>query len=253
MSSKTFATISREECLSVYKKILTHSDVKWESGKKLAEMNDAGGAVSLAIISVEELIKAIIIFLDGNGFEFRNVKGMNAFFEQHQIRYILAYAMFAMSLFGEDLLKFIDKVHTNPNEILELNRERKENKSAFDRRIKHYTVKKMVLLKKEFEWFSKIDIFRQDGFYSDYENQLKNPIEINAKDYNEVALRLEKVRMIGKKIIEAFDSADAQIVEQLEKMKNDLKEKKHYEKLGETLLNIRKYKGNPFQLINTIL
>src|SRR4051812_38270732 len=101
MSSKTFLTIPKKECLEVYKTILKNSDNKWESGKKLADIGDFGGATSFALISVEELIKALIVFLDGKGFEFRSLKGIDTFFKNHKIRYIIAYAMFAMNLFTD--------------------------------------------------------------------------------------------------------------------------------------------------------
>jgi len=109
MSSKTFVTISKNECLTVYRNVLEHSDQKWESGKQLAKINDFGGATSMAIISVEELVKSLIIFLDGKGFEFRSIKGISTLFDNHQIRYLLAYTMFAMGLFGDELMKFLKK------------------------------------------------------------------------------------------------------------------------------------------------
>src|SRR5579859_8076673 len=90
-------------------------DQKWNSAIMLAKSEDYGGAVSLLIISIEELIKSIILFMDGKGFEFRNVKGINTFFRNHQIRYIIAFVMFAMNIIGEDLVKFILKIRENPN------------------------------------------------------------------------------------------------------------------------------------------
>jgi len=249
MSSKTFITISKKECLTVYKNILEHSEQKWESGKQLAKINDFGGATSLAIISVEELVKSLIIFLDGKGFEFRSIKGINTLFENHKIRYLLAYAMFSMGIFGDELMKFLKKTRENPQEILNLIEEKKNNIVSFEKKIKFYALKKIVLLKREFEWFAKVDIFRQDGFYCDYVEQLKNPITISPIDYEQVIVRLEKVRTVGKGIIEAFDTTDEISNEQFAQIKRDFKQKKYYEKFSKALATVRQTRENPFDLI----
>jgi len=112
-----------------------------------------------------------------------------------------------------------------------------------------YALRKFVLLKKEFEWFAKVDIFRQDGFYCDYAEQLKNPITISSVDYEQVIIRLEKVRTVGKEIIEAFETADEATIEQITQIKRDFKQKKYYEKFSRALTTVRQTRENPFELI----
>ncbi len=249
MSSKTFLTISKKECLIVYRDILENSDKKWDAGKKLADIEEYGGATSMAIISVEELIKALVVFLDGKGFEFRNVKGMDAIFNHHQIRYFLAYAMFVMSLFGEELLKFIGKVRENPNSIIILSEEIKNDKEFFEKNIKFYLFRKMILIKEEFNWFSKVDIFRKEGFYCDYDDQLKNPIKITKEDYYGVFQRLERVKKIGIALIDSFNIQDEKTTEQFDNIKRDFKQKDYYQKIGDSLATMRKTRQSPFDLI----
>jgi AbiV family abortive infection protein len=250
MSSKTFLTISKKECLIVYKNILENSDRKWESGKNLAKINDFGGATSMAIISVEEMIKAIVVLLDGKGFEFRNVKGMDVVFNHHQIRYLIAYAMFVMSLLGDELLKFLTRIRENPDEMIKIEEAMKQNEEEFfERNLKHYCFRKLIQLKKEFDWFSQVDIFRQDGFYCGYEEQLKNPISIDSCDYEKVINRLEKVRKVGKELIISFENQEVNFTKPFLRLKKDFKQKKYYKHIEKSLATVRQSRESPFDLI----
>lgn len=248
MSSKTFLTISKNECLFVYKQILSNSDAKWKSGINLGALGDYGGATSIAIISIEELIKALIVFFDGKGFELRRVKGMDVLFKQHQIRYVIAYTMFVMSLFGDELIKFIMEYREKPQALIAFMEEMKSDKDIFERKMKFYLFRKIIVLRKEFEWFSKADLFRQDGFYCDYDEQLKNPIAISLDDYQIVFQRLEKVRIFGKGIIDAFNSNEEIYNEQIERFRQDFRQKDYYTKIAYSLATLRQTKMSPFDL-----
>jgi len=249
MSSKTFLTISKNECLTVYKDIYENSNKKWFAGKKLAEIGEYGGATSMAIISIEELIKALVVFFDGMGFKFRGVKGMDAIFNHHQIRYFLSYAMFVMGIFGDELLNFINKIQQNPKIIKKLNDGLKNDEDFFEKNLKFYVYRKLVLIKEEFNWFSKVDVFRQDGFYCDYEEQLKNPIKITDIEYYGVIQRLERVRKIGFEIIDSFNEQDEMTVKTLNYLKQNFNQKNYYEKIGNSLTTLKKTRQNPFDFI----
>lgn len=249
MASKTFLTISKKECAVVYKDILSNSDKKWESGEKLADNEEYGGATSLAIISVEELVKGLIVFFDGQGFDFRRVKGMKSIFENHQIRYLIAFSMFVMGFVGEELVKLAQSFKGRPQEFLILTNRIKTDKEFLRTTGTRFMLKKLVVLKNEFDWFSRVDIFRQDGFYCDYEEQLKNPISITKEDYQHVISRLEKVRLVGKTLIESFDTTDKIYLDHFAKMKRDFMTNKLYDKIGESLATVRQSRDNPFDLI----
>lgn len=252
MSSKTFLTISKKECLIVYKDILANSNKKWESGKHLSLIGDFSSATSMAIISIEEMVKALVVYLDGNGFEFRKVKGMDKVFNHHQIRYLIAYIMFVISLFGEDLIRFIETVRENPSEITKISEALKQNKDEFfEKNLKVYFLRKLVLLEREFSWFSQVDVFRQDGFYSNYEEHLTNPITISKYDYKQVFQRLEKVRKVGAEIITAFEIKDESVIENLKKVKIEFKQMKFYSHIEKSLAIIRQSRENPFDIVKS--
>jgi AbiV family abortive infection protein len=251
MNNRTFLSISSKECGDVYKDILLHSEQKWESGKRLAETNDFGGAISIAIISIEELIKALIVFIDSKGFEFRKVKGMNTFFTNHQIRYFLAYLIFAMGIFGDEIFKLIKTLSKNPKLIAKLNQSLKENNPRFKRNMLIYLARKIILLRKEFEWFSKVDVFRQEGFYSDFHNTLKSPLKISPAEYEDVIVRLGKVKILTNLIIEAYNTSDKLVIEQITNIKIQIKENGVYNELAGALTKTRKTRETPFALLKS--
>lgn len=247
--SKSFMTIPKKECLIVYKKIWEHSEGKWTSGKKLAEAGDYGGATSFAIISIEELVKCLIVFFDGKGFEFRKVKGIKTIFENHQIRYLIAFAMFIIGLAGEELVKFINAFKNDPQGLAAFVKRLQTDKEFLESTVARFALRKLVILKREFDWFSQVDIFRQEGFYSDYNEQLKSPISITKDDYEEVINRLEKVRLVGKYLIESVETKDMLFQKQIGNIRRDFKANKIYEKAGTALTSVKLSKVNPFEFI----
>lgn len=249
MESKTFLNISKEECSIIYKKIIENSDNKWNSGKKIAETKEYGTATSLAIISIEELVKALIVFFDGYGFEFRKVKGIKSIFENHQLRYFIAFIMFVLNLVGEELIKFLQKFHDNPEEMIKTMERMTSNEKQLNQIGFRYLLRKMVLVKNEFDWFAKVDLFRQEGFYSDYENQLKSPISINENDYNQLILRLEKVRVVGRELISSFESKNPEAQKNRERLKMYFKDKQIYDKISNALNSTKQSKATPFEFI----
>lgn len=247
LNNKTFANLSSAECFEVYESILKNSDAKWESAKKIAE-NDYGSATSLAIISVEESIKALVICLDGHGFEFRRVKGMDAFFNRHQVKYLVAFAMMLLNVLLDEMIKLIKHLRENPNDLKVWTTKLKNN-PFFNWKVKFYLLRKTIAIKREFKFFAKIDLFRQDGFYSDYEDGLKSPLNVSEKDFKELMQRMEKVRFATKALIEYVSHPTSEQTKSFDDLKAFLKKEKVYDKIGESLTKIRGSRENPFDQI----
>ncbi len=69
---------------------MANSNLKANSAKlTIAENNDYGSAISLLIISNEEAVKALMLFLEGNDFRLRNIPGFTNLFENHRLRYLV--------------------------------------------------------------------------------------------------------------------------------------------------------------------
>ncbi len=234
--------------MEVSKQVLANSEIKWHSGLKLAEIQDFGGATSMAIISVEELVKSLVIYLDGIGFEIRNVKGINRIFRNHQVRYIIAYAMFVMSVFGDEIIKWLLEYRDKPEEIEKFHSAIVNNEKKLKSKVMFYFFRKLILLKKEFKWFSQVDVFRQDGFYCDYHEQLKTPISITKKDYDKLIVRLEKVKTIGTGLMESF--SDEHNTETLQYIKKQLRKNNGYKGMETALASLSNTTESPFALVS---
>ena len=246
MKAKGFQNISQAECISVSASIMANANQKWHSGKLLAENNDFGGAISLSIVSLEEQIKALLLLADGNGFQFRKVKGMNAIFQNHGVRYIIAYYIFVMAVFGEDIFRFIYRMRDNPDHMKELITLYKTDKSIMEKKAGNYLMRKLIHLSHEMEWFSKIDLFRQDGFYSDYDGELKTPIIITQETYIETMERLIRVRFAANEIMRVLQKPDEHFLVEFNKMRKQFKQDQMYEKIGTGLQMVKQTKHDPF-------
>lgn len=249
MDKKTFINISREECLIVYKEMIENSEKRWASAEVLSKNKDYGSAISVAIISIEELVKAIIIVLDGRGFHFRKIKGVEIFFRNHEIRYVIAYFMFIIKILGDELMNWINKVNENPEKVRSVIKRMKDEEDFFCKKYKLYFLRKVVLIRQELSWFSKIDLFRQQGFYYDYSGTSQNPVKISENEFSQVKVRLEKVRVVGLFIISELSKNDLEIEKQLQELKAEFKEAGYYLKIEKILEKLRAKRKKPFEAL----
>lgn len=249
MQAKGFQNISQAECLSASASIMASADQKWQSGETLTGSGDYGGAISLSIVSLEEQIKALLLLADGNGFQFRRVKGMDAFFSNHCLRYIVAYYIFVMAVLGEDIFRFVLKLRDNPNKMKEMITLYKEDKEIMYKKAGMYLMRKIIQLSYEMEWFSQIDLFRQDGFYSDYDGTLKTPIVITQKTYVETMERLIRVRFAANEIMLVLKNPDETFTQELSKLHAQFSHDDMYTKLSSGLQMVRKTKHDPFSFM----
>lgn len=247
MENKKFGDLTQLECLSSYKKMESNSDRRWKSAELLAADKDYGGAIRDHITSIEELIKAMIIYLDANGFEFRKVDGMNRILtKSHSLRHFMAYFMFVLNVFTEDIKRFYQQISKDPSLIKKWGGKRKIMKGGMNKFFRFYFFKKVLKLQVELKWFAKVESLRQTGTHVDYDNELITPEDISQNDYEQVLLRLSNVRFIGKEFIKTFDAHNSVVAEEIEKLKKDLHEKGWYLKISEAIKGVKNQ--NPFEL-----
>lgn len=249
MENRTFLNISASECAVVYQEILNNSNKTWDAGLRMAETGEFGLATSLAIISIEEMVKALVVFFDSQGFEFRRVKGIKSIFANHQLRYFIAFLMFVLSLVGDELIKLVKKVNEDPKRMTDWMEKIKLNDAYLEGILFKYLLRKLVIIKKELDWFSKVDIFRQKGFYCDYEDRLKSPLNISEDEYNQLIARLEKVKNVGSELVLVFSSKNGEGHKNLEKLRRHMKDNDLYSKIEMILSNTRKARKTPFDLL----
>jgi len=97
-------TLSQKECLTASNYLLENAESLYNDAQLLAKNKSYGRAISMLIHSTEETMKAFILFIDGNGFQFRkSTNGINNLFVNHSLRYGLAMVLSVLHIFSEDL------------------------------------------------------------------------------------------------------------------------------------------------------
>lgn len=107
-------------------------------------------------------------------------------------------------------------------------------------------MRRFIGLSHEMEWFSQVDLFRQDGFYSDYDGELKTPLVISKQTYIETMERLIRVRFAANEIIRVLQKPDEQFVTEFKKMKQQFRQDDMYTKVSAGLQMVRQTKHDPF-------
>jgi AbiV family abortive infection protein len=241
-SKKNFMNISQKECLQLYPEIIKVSDKHWKKAKRDSQSKDYGSATLYLISSTEELIKAMVIFLDGKGFELRKIKGVNYFFNNHNIRFVVSFYIFALNLIMEDMISFIIKVRENPNALREYLKNKEESQAAFIA----YALETMKKLAHEVDLFSNLKIIREGTLYSNMNGEFSSPISESEENYKMVYEKLTKVRWGIKQLMESFNTENLEEAEAVSNIKKMLKADKMDILLSPALNKLAKSKSDVF-------
>jgi len=244
---KGFLNINKEECLAASKDVIKNSNKQFELADKLYLLNEYGSAVSHIIIGSEELIKALILHLDGVGFKFRQIKGMKSIFDNHQLRYFMSFIIFSFSIVSDELRNFIEKIRNKEigiNELEEFNTKIKDDNAEFKVEIFTKIISKIEFLLNEINWFNNFDLFRQKGFYVDYVGEIKTPLNATEKDYTSIKVRIERVRKTVYEIIDSLNNQSEDNSKLLADILEKINNKDVYNSIAEFIQNVRLSKTN---------
>ncbi len=248
--NKNIMTLSKEECLIVYKQYLANADSKFNDAITLSNSGSFGSATSHLIISLEETMKAVVLYLDGNGFEFRSrVRGIKNLFENHQLRYFLAIILSVFNIFIQDFMVFIKRIRKDHKEILKL----KPDDKNVQKQLMSYVQEKIKNIIGEIAWFSKADLYRQDGFYVDYVDEVKTPLSVNEEEFSQVKIRVENLRKIASEFLLSFTSEDKEITEHIQELKKQFIREGWYEGLSKLIDKTKDSNTNPFEILASSL
>ena len=84
----------------------------------------------------------------------------------------------------------------NPASLLLFSRMLNSNNGAVHLALKKYLLRKFVLVRKEYQWFKKIDALRHSGVYSDFAETLAALCDLTHTDFLYARKRLEKTKNI---------------------------------------------------------
>jgi AbiV family abortive infection protein len=250
MKGKTsYANLPTEKCFQLAEQISEESSILWKIGNDLAKSNNYGYAISTMISSLEELIKAVILTMDGCGFEFRRVKGMDRFFKNHNLRHFTVYILFGYGVFGDELKKWVLVMIQEPKVFKDFLIKFFKNDPETKELVEKYVKSKLTMLKTEFDWFKEMDLVRQSGVYSDYKDDLQLPSQKTEEDFMQVEMRLSKAREACLLMMLAFREPAESAKEELEKLKISLKQENRYKWFGEQIATLGKNRFNVFDAV----
>lgn len=240
------------ECIPAAIKILENSDSLFKGAKALAEANLFGHATSTLILSMEESMKAVILFFDGNGFEFRKrVKGINNLFVNHKLRYPLALLLSGMNIFQDDLEEFVLSIKKEPGVIKEFNKNKNDKK--WENLLNVYALKKMNQLIEEIKWFLNAEYLRQDGIYVDYDGTIKTPLDIPKEEFDKVYIRVARMRVFLVGFLNSLDQYNKDFDEELLKAFHDNKKRlikeKVYSNIGDLISKYATRGSKPLEVL----
>ncbi|MBS1651629.1 MAG: AbiV family abortive infection protein [Bacteroidetes bacterium] len=249
MASKPLQTLTQEECSKYFEFLQGNAAEQWKIADTLSTAEQYGAATSHLLISIEESIKSIIVFMDSQGYQFRSVKGIDTIFSNHRIRFFIAYFMFSIGIFGDDLIKWLKKVKQNP-ELIQEHMKLFVGQDDLPLPLKYYFLRKLALLKTEMIFFKNADLIRQIGFYVDYNEQVQSPQAMTKDTYKEIYQRMEKVKRFVKGLIDAYTPSDETMDKLIAKNKQLFNDEKYYKLIEDGLFKVKKTKSSPFDLLN---
>lgn len=232
-----------KKLLGLYPVVKSNSRNQYKVALILADAGHYGQALPHLLVSTEELIKALVIVLDAKGFKLRKIRGMDVFFKNHEIRFFIAYFMFAIGLFGDDLMRWLPILRKNSALLVRFMR----NKKRRDIAIKWYCLRKFVTIREEIKWFSRAEVLRQNGFYVDMKNELISPAHITKHDFEEAKKRIKKVNVVTQGFIDSFLSPHPSTITQVKLLQRTLSTRKFRNSLEKGLVNMRKGRKSFFQ------
>jgi len=228
--------ISPLDCQKVYPKVFANADRTFLAAELLKTNGFYGQAIPVATASLEEYIKAIILQLDGLGFEFRNTKGISRFFTEHTIRHVMAGILLGVYALGKDIVDALQKAFSDPVQFA-LFVLRMSNLERFTEDLQGYIRAKATEMKTELPFFLRMEDSRQLGFYCEYPDGLHTPDGVSASECTETFEKVEKIRTVIIQFSQAMAQKDQQ--QQIGEMIAILKENHFYQQLSEQLSGVK--------------
>lgn len=247
---KNFMNLNASECMEAYKCLMDNAGRLYNDAFSLADQNSYGLAISILIHSLEESMKAFIIFLDGKGFLFRNrVKGISNLFVNHKLRYALALVITLFAILIDDFKKLVPRIKKSYILTFDL----KKDKEQIEGEISSYLETRLKTAIEEVQWFSEAEFLRQDGFYVDYVDGIKTPLSISQNDFEETSIRIKRIRAFIIDYMDGFNSKDDIVREGIENLKTQFSVENWYEKIAELIELFGNPKKEPFEQLSFLL
>ena len=125
--------------------------------------------------------------------------------------------------------------------------------SVLEGKLLNYFKKKIKIIIHEVNWFSKAEFLRQEGFYVDYVDKIKTPLEIKEDEYNDVLVRIDGMKSVVMFIIDCFKNNDEEFKKDMDKLKQNFLMEDWYQNLGKLIKMFRDRRINPLEKLSLLL
>ena len=154
--------------------------------------------------------------------------------------------MFSTSVFIEDVNKFLktrkgDK--TGFDLLGEFSKKITEDEDYKKRMFKNI-IAKLEFLINEINWFKDFDVFRQKGFYVDYNEKIETPLNASKSEYLSVKTRVDRVYNSISELISELNYDNDRNAKALKNMLETVRKHGIYEKIERFIKNVKYDKTN---------
>lgn len=196
-----------EQCASFYPVVIKNAEQHYKTAQVIAASADYANAVAHIVLSGEEFLKAVVLFLDSKELGVRKIPGIHKLFYLHVPRHNVIKMVFSV-------LQFLQTTKEGmkmgiPGTLFGLIRgyyKSRANKT----------------------WWKQADRLKLKAFYVDYKTQLSDPASISETDYKTALLRGTDLSKSVKSLINYIDSMTKQEL-------NDFKESFHVTDIADLL------------------
>lgn len=198
--ARKFQNLTNTECAEVYPHILKNHKELFESAEILAQNNKFGPAISILILSAEELVKASFFFLKAQGLHLHRIEKHDKIFYIHTTKHEGA-ASYQLITLIETIIQIFDK------ELYDNDPNRKKGQIA-QNIVKgiYHALKGALNIKKNIDWWEKADDLKKRGLYVDFENEILLPQSLTYDDYREALDRVNELIANCKKMTQFVSS-----------------------------------------------
>lgn len=208
--------ISDEECLDASKKAFSTANLHKKSAETLAKEGLYGVSVSHLILSTEQSVIGVLIYLQHLGTDVRNIAGVHKFFTDHIIKHRLATVISLMypmlKLFMGILQKTRERLH-NPDAKIEYTEEEEALMSKDEKKIQNIFKDLPEML----DWWEDANMQKNNGFYVDYSESLKTPFEVSELEYKRAFIIVDNFQKQISDTVEYFERASEEDKKEIKK------------------------------------
>ncbi len=214
MSTK-LSKLSQSECFDFFQRVQNKSDSHFLVAEEIANRSEYGMAISHLILGSEELIKALILFFQGEKLNLASINEIDKFFFQHKVRHSFSQLYTIMGIFLRPITVFSKRIHDLINDKISREKIKNLEKAIIEgdvltfktitERWQRMNLPKVVRKMNDYnDFWESAEKYKQLGFYADFENS----ITLDKVDYQKAKVVANSLRKDCKDLIDFITKLD---------------------------------------------